>query len=51
LMDSGCSNCMTPQRDALKNFTKIPPKLFCAANKQSFQAIGKGEMVIEVPNG
>jgi len=29
----------------------IPPKSLAAANKQSFEAVGVGEMVIEVPNG
>ena len=31
------------------NFTEIPLREFLAANKQSFSAIGKGKMVIDVP--
>ncbi|CAA7269031.1 unnamed protein product [Cyclocybe aegerita] len=34
-----------------KTFEEIPPKTFCAANKQSFSATGKGEMVIDIPDG
>ncbi|KIJ45344.1 hypothetical protein M422DRAFT_166740, partial [Sphaerobolus stellatus SS14] len=51
LYDSGCTMHMTPFRDELKDFTEIPPKSFRAANKQDFKAVGKGEMVVEVPNG
>ena len=34
-----------------KEFTDIPPKTFNAANKQQFDAVGQGELIIEVPNG
>ena len=51
IYDSGCSKHLTPYRDALKNFIKIPPKLFCAANKQKMSAVGMGEMTVDVPNG
>jgi len=33
------------------NFVEIPEKSFHTMNKQSFIAVGKGEMVIGVPNG
>jgi len=51
LFDSGCTTHMTPYRDELENFKEIPPKLFRAANEQDFKAVGKGELVVEVPNG
>jgi hypothetical protein len=34
-----------------EHFLDIPPKTFNAVNRQKFDAIGQGEMVIEVPNG
>ena len=51
IYDSGCSKHLTPYRDALKNCVNIPPKSFQAANKQSINAVGMGEMTIDVPNG
>jgi len=51
LYDSGCTTHMTPYRDALENFSSIEPKSFRAANQQNFKAVGKGEMIVEVPNG
>jgi Zinc knuckle len=49
--DSGCTRHITPYRNAVENFVKIPPKSFRAANKQSFKAVRTGEMTIDVPNG
>jgi len=49
--DSGCTSHISLYRNDLENFTEIPPKPFRAANKQNFQAVGKGEMVINIPNG
>jgi len=34
-----------------ETFAEIPLKVFNTANQQKFDAIGQGEMVIEVPNG
>jgi len=51
LYNSGCTNHMTPYCNTLENFTSIKPKSFHAANQQNFQALSKGEMTIEVPNG
>ena len=45
--DSGCMKHITPYKNAITNFIEIPPKSFRAANKQSFKAIGTGEMIIE----
>jgi len=49
--NSGCTSHISPYRENFENFVEIPPKPFRAANKQDFQAIGKGEMVIDMPNG
>ena len=49
--DSGCTSHISPYRNDLENFIEIPPKSFRAANKQDFQAVGKGEMVVDIPNG
>ena len=51
LYDSGCTQHISPYREDFSIFTEIPPKAFHAANKQSFSATGKGEMIIDVPNG
>ena len=51
IYDSGCTKHITPYRNSITSFVKIPPKSFRAANKQSFKAIGTGEMMIDVPNG
>lgn len=36
---------------SLRNYVDITPKSFWAANKQSFSAVGKGELIMDVPNG
>ena len=51
LYDSGCTRHISPYREDFESFTDIPPMSFSAANKQRFKASGKGEMVIDVPNG
>ena len=51
IYDSGCSKHLTPYWDALENFVDITPRSLCAANKQSINAVGVGEMNIDVPNG
>jgi len=51
LYNSGCTQHISPCRDQFEKFQEIPPKAFCAANKQSFSAIGKGELVIDIPDG
>jgi hypothetical protein len=47
----GSTRHITPYCDAMENFSKIPPRPFRAANMQKFSAIGKGEMVVDIPNG
>ena len=49
--DSGCTRHITPYCKAVTDFTEISPKLFQVANQQSFNAVGTGEMVINIPNG
>jgi hypothetical protein len=51
LYDSGSTRHISPYRECFETLSNIPPKPFTAANKQSFNAIGVGEMVIEVPSG
>ena len=51
LYDSGCTNHISPCKSQFQNFKDITPRHFCAANKQSFSTVGKGDMVIDVPNG
>ena len=49
LCNSGCTKHISPYHKNFNNSTKIPPREFLAANKQSYSAIGKGEMVINIP--
>ena len=51
LYDSGTTRHISPYRNLFDNYVEIPPKLLSAANKWKFAAIGKGDMVIKVPNG
>jgi hypothetical protein len=51
LYDSGASRHMTADRDRLENFVSIVPKAIAAAEKRYFQATGKGNLRIKIPNG
>lgn len=51
LYDSGTTRHITPFRDEMTNFVKIPPRSFSAANKSGFSAVGMGDLVVDVPNG
>lgn len=51
LYDSGCTNHISPYRAKFENFVTTTPRIFRAANKQTFSTIGKGELVIDVPDG
>jgi len=51
IFDSGTCCHISPYRDAFSNISDISPWSLRAANKQSFSAVGKGDMVIDVPNG
>ena len=49
--DSGCTNHISPYRNQFENFQGTTPRHFRAANKQMFSTTGKGELVVDVPNG
>ena len=51
LYNSGCTNHISPYRNQLVNFQGTKPHHFCAVNKQTFSMTGKGELVVDVPNG
>ena len=51
LYDSGSTRHISPYKERFETLSDIPPKPFTAANKQTFNAVAVGEMVIEVPNG
>src|SRR6266545_4673303 len=51
LFDSGASRHMSGHRHRFINFTKIETKSITAADKQSFSAIGKGDILIDIPKG
>ena len=51
LYDSSTTRHISPYIDDFDSFTSITPKTFTAANKQGFQAVGMGNMVISVRNG
>ena len=51
LYDSGASCQMTAYRDQLENFVLILPKAIATADKHYFQATGKGNLCIRIPNG
>ena len=51
LYDSGASRHMSPYRDHFENYVLIAPKPITAADKRYFQAIGKGNLRIKIPNG
>jgi hypothetical protein len=51
LFDSGSTEHLSPYRDQFTTYQEMPPKSFTTANKQNFQAVGAGDMVIEVPAG
>ncbi|KAJ7016394.1 hypothetical protein C8F04DRAFT_1162012 [Mycena alexandri] len=42
---------MTPSRHRLTNYRTIPPRGIIAADSKRFEALGKGDMVTEIPNG
>lgn len=51
LYDSGASQHMSPYRDRFINFKSISPHPIQAADKHTFEAIGRGDLPIELPNG
>ncbi|KIM56626.1 hypothetical protein SCLCIDRAFT_29463 [Scleroderma citrinum Foug A] len=51
LSDSSSTWHISPYKDQFMSLTSIPPKMFLAANKQSFNAIATGDLIINMPNG
>ncbi|KAJ7602097.1 hypothetical protein DFH06DRAFT_1024225, partial [Mycena polygramma] len=51
IYDSGATQHMTPSRHRLTNYTAIAPRRIVAADKQHFEALGKGDMFVQIPNG
>lgn len=51
LYDSGSTQNISLYKACFESLSPISPKPFTTANKQSFNAVGVGEMVVEVPNG
>lgn len=51
LYNSRASQHMSPYREQFKNYVSIVPKSITAADKCYFQAIGKGDLCIKLPNG
>ena len=51
MYDSGCTNHISPYRDQFQNLVKITPRIFKAANQQHFSAIGKGDLLVNIPDG
>ena len=51
LYNSGASQHFSPFHDQFVRFKTIPPRPISAAEKRTFQAVGQGDIYIEVPNG
>ena len=51
IVDSGASSHFCPDCNRFTTFTPIPPKPVKIANGQNIFAMGKGNVVIELPKG
>jgi transposase InsO family protein len=51
LYDSGSTCHISPYRNDFVNFKDSPARAFKTANNQHFDAIGYGDLVVEIPNG
>ncbi|KAG1829036.1 hypothetical protein DFJ58DRAFT_661060, partial [Suillus subalutaceus] len=51
LLDSGASRHMSSYRDLFQDFVNITPKPITTADKHTFEATGKGDIMITLPNG
>ncbi|KAF8195171.1 hypothetical protein K438DRAFT_1587216, partial [Mycena galopus ATCC 62051] len=51
IYDSGATQHMTPSRHRLTNYRAIQPRGILAADSKKFEAIGMGDMCVQVPNG
>ncbi|KAJ7080042.1 hypothetical protein C8R44DRAFT_577051, partial [Mycena epipterygia] len=50
IYDSGATQHMTPSRHRLMNYSAIEPRGIMAADNKHFDALGKGDMFVQVPN-
>jgi hypothetical protein len=50
VFDLGATTHISPYCESFSTFETIPPRPLCAANKESFSAIGKGEVILDLPN-
>ncbi|KAJ7205557.1 hypothetical protein GGX14DRAFT_298946, partial [Mycena pura] len=50
IYDSGATQHLTPSRHRLMNFQKIESRGILAADNKRFEASGKGDMYVKVPN-
>ena len=51
LYDSGASHHMLPKREDFINYEEIPKKPLTTANKETFSAVGMGDMIVSLLNG
>lgn len=51
IYDPGATPHMTPSRHRLTNYRAIEPRAIMAADNKRFDALGKGDMYVQVPNG
>ena len=51
IFDSGCTAHVSPYRELFTNYTPIDSIPITAANKTYFQAIGRGDVEVALPNG
>ena len=49
--DSGASKHMSARREEFINYTPTNPKPIRAADQRTFDAIGKGDLRVELPKG
>ena len=50
LYNSGCSNHISSYHKRFENFENTAPKQFCAVNQQTFSTVGKGDLIVEIPD-
>jgi len=50
-MSTSCASLISPCCKRFKSFVDVPPKEFCAVNKERFSANGKSKLVVDVSGG
>ncbi|KAJ7079346.1 hypothetical protein C8R44DRAFT_533268, partial [Mycena epipterygia] len=51
IYDSGATQHMTPSQHRLTNYQAIALRGIVAADNKRLEALGKGDMYVQVPNG